>query len=215
MKILSIMQTLFCALLVLSRGQDQCEFNPLQNNSEYQQFTSKMIMAQFPNAVIGYQFQIAGVNENGTVYLIGGTYQYGEGAAGNPMSWSWKLNVYDSWIAYDDTIEQNDTTLIQSGWSFILDIMPDSVPDGYGFTCAFGDCSTYVNNKLYIINPTFIDPSLVGSPWNKMIIFDMHESIEACVPETNYSRNLPFNYYTTGSTGTGEFDMLKLGGDGW
>eukprot|EP01084_Bolivina_argentea_P199766 341752_1 len=217
-------------------SDDECEFKPLEYNTEYHAFTSLTRMnyaGDPPNDAtnyVGYQHQIIGANENGTIYVLGGIYKYMD-ITPYPYNWMNKINVYDSFLSYDNTVDQNNLSLVQSYWSIkYSNVKPSVVTGTDGYSCGDGDCSTYLNNILYVINPEIFRSSIWTGPNHpKILKFNMDESIEEWIPETNYSSNLPYNYYMSCLNAaslsaklscinlindTDQFDTLSLAGDG-
>eukprot|EP01083_Nonionella_stella_P186746 684620_1 len=245
----------------LNRSERECDFNRIKNHTEYHTFTSltKMLYAGSPpndsTNFMGYKKQSAGVNDNGTIYIIGGLYQYrpwhGYTA---PQTWWMRINVYDSYIAYDDTVDiQKTPDEIQSAWthsSVPWNItepfnMPDiTPPHGYtyptynitevplrsGFYCASTQCSAYLNNKLYVFNPTMVhgyvcllDDFVCGSmgplrTWPKLIIFVMDDTNPHYLTESQFTSDPPYNSYSGGVPSwmarNTSFDKVQLTLDG-
>eukprot|EP01084_Bolivina_argentea_P062926 114991_1 len=201
------------ALCALSKAKDACDFTPPQNLTEYNTYYSLTNMCYLsgapPNETTRYRGtwnRIGGVNNDGTIYVVGGTWnwkQFGEITREEPCQFWDRINVYDSFIAYDKSVDIGKTlTQIQEPWSSSLDAPPYfSMPNPTrptdrvypitwtaefpwdfqgGFYCQ-AQCSTYLNNRIYIINPMFISQFIAGgapqssADWPLMLVFDMND----------------------------------------
>eukprot|EP01083_Nonionella_stella_P168096 566591_1 len=221
----------FCALC---QAQKSCDFSPLQTVNEYHTFSSitKLPYGNDPpdpvSDYMGFKGQIGGVNDNGTIYLVGGGYAHIANNMYGPVQWWNSINVYDSFISYDATVDiQKDLSTIQSPWKTSpYYALPDiTTPDGYvpiynapnngGFLCDVAQCSTYIDNKIYIINPTITSQQMATwINWPVMIIFDMNDTNPHFLSESEFISVPPNNYWHAGLNGTASFDRLKFSGDG-
>eukprot|EP01083_Nonionella_stella_P033998 93044_1 len=216
---------ILCILFALYNAETQtaCQFTTQRNQQEYHPFTSITTLpfdGEPPDDYIwGHKGLIGGVNQNDTIYLIGGTYKVtlhdqvmGEG----PCRWWYRMNAYDSWIAYDNTVRLENITTIQSLWEGSpwvppYYIMPTITPpsDAFpwpryiageqgGFICQNNQCGTYLNNRIYVINPMMASEDLQQwDNWAKMIIFDMDDSDPHYLSESEFTSDPPFNYNGT------------------
>eukprot|EP01083_Nonionella_stella_P114155 337189_1 len=239
---------IICALFASYDAQAPCDFTPPQNLTEYNTYTSVLKLpynsdGNPPNDLVnylGYKSQVAGVNDNGTIYLIGGMYQQSVNntvISNGPVKWWNRINVYDSYISYDDTVvfEDNFTT-IQSdpnGWFgslwlnpwFVMPQLtqpwnrfaPTYTPGNSGtggFLCK-AQCSTHLDNRLYIINPIVISQALgAQANWAVMIIFDMNDTNPRYLNETEFTSVPANNYWKENGNGTGPYNQMQIIGDG-
>eukprot|EP01083_Nonionella_stella_P318779 1166955_1 len=247
--LVSIIQALFA----LSKSQDACGIT--QTLSQYNAFYSMTNMPYLsglgPNDTTTYRgtyCQIGGVNANGTIFTIGGIYvwkEFGIIKHEAPVQWWDRINVYDSFIACDQSVDIGKTlTERQAAWSSTLDGPPwYSMPEPTrpndkpfpptwsanasgvwsdyqgGFWCS-SQCSTYLNNRIYIINPMFISQFIAGgapqssADWPLMLVFDMNDDAPRWLNESEFESVLPNNFWAAGKNGTGPYDILELEPEG-
>eukprot|EP01083_Nonionella_stella_P303100 1047829_1 len=236
------------ALCALSKAKDACDFTPPQNLTQYNTFYSLTNMAYAggggpPNDTTTYRGtfgQIGGVNANGNIYNIGGYYawkEFGEVKQTAPFQWWDRINVYDSFIAYDKSVDIRKTlTQLQEPWSSSMDSFEFSMPNptrpatvtfpstwaadastwNYkgGFQCE-AQCSTYLNNRIYIINPLFFSQEITQpTDWPLMIIFDMNDTNPRYLSEQEFTSVPPNNFWAAGKNGTGPYDILEIAKQG-
>eukprot|EP01083_Nonionella_stella_P178808 632860_1 len=240
------------ALCALSKAKDACDFTPPQNLTEYNTYYSLTNMCYLsgapPNETTRYRGtwnRIGGVNNDGTIYVVGGTWnwkQFGEITREEPCQFWDRINVYDSFIAYDKSVDIGKTlTQIQEPWSSSLDAPPYfSMPNPTrptdrvypitwtaefpwdfqgGFYCQ-AQCSTYLNNRIYIINPMFISQFIAGgapqssADWPLMLVFDMNDDAPRWLNESEFESVLPNNFWAAGKNGTGPYDILEIAKQG-
>eukprot|EP01083_Nonionella_stella_P173069 595881_1 len=163
-------------------------------------------------------------------------------------------SVYHSYVAYDNTVDiQKTPDEIQSAWkhsNFPWEALADGTytvpnitrPDGYlspiydlteyplvsGFYCSYGiECSAYLNNKIYVFNPTIAHGqacadyhcgSITANNWPKLIVFAMDDGNPHYLSESQFTSDPPPNSYSNGIPSwiarNTSFDEVQLTHDG-
>eukprot|EP01084_Bolivina_argentea_P176512 305433_1 len=180
----------------------------------------------YENHEIGFKGGVGGVNESGTIFLLGGAYKY-EDYPANVMKWTLAVNVFDSWISYDEGATEWDTT-VQNDWTWPGQQMPniatpnrkgkfyyDSIynyaTDTKGGFYCFHPCYTQLNDIIYVIAPTITSNTLgVSQQWPVMMQYDMSGSNPHWINESTFQRDLPNNYWDNRDNKTGEYDTISL-----